>query len=225
MGQKVSPIALRLGLSKDWLSKWYAEGDEYTKLLHEDLAIRQLIESENKEAAISKIEIERRTNEVKVTIHSARPGLLIGRKGQRVEELRNALSKLTGKKVQIDIKEVREPELDATLVAKSIAEQIERRVSYRRAMKRAVTRAMELGAKGIKIRVAGRLGGAEMKRRWVEAAGSVPLHTLRADIDYGFAEAITKAGKIGVKVWIYKGDVTKERIKTLGIPEIPSETE
>ena len=206
MGQKVHPIGFRLGIHKDWKSRWFDEKN-YKDILHEDLAIRKYIMEEYKDCYISRVEIERWTNEITVIIHTARPGVLIGRGGQRVEELRAKLMEMTGKKVRVDIRDIPNPELDAYLVARNIAEQIERRVSHKRAMKRAVQRAMEAGAKGIKITVSGRLGGAEIARTEKEIAGSVPLHTIRADIDYGFYEAIIPQGVIGVKVWIYKGDV------------------
>ncbi|MDT7944029.1 MAG: 30S ribosomal protein S3 [Dehalococcoidia bacterium] len=212
MGHKIHPIGLRIGVIYGWQSKWFTDRKPvYTELLHEDLAIRRAILEALPDAAISKIEIERNANQVTVTIHTARPGIVIGRGGQRVDELRSQLEGLTGKRVRVNIQEVAVPELDARLVAQTIASQIERRVSHRRAMKQAVARAMQRGAKGIKIRVAGRLGGAEMSRKAVELVGRVPLHTLRADIDYGFAEAVIPQGVIGVKVWIYKGDVLPER--------------
>lgn len=206
MGQKVHPIGFRLGIIKDWEAHWFAE-KEYTRLLHEDIALRRLIQEQLKEAGVSRIEIERSANQVVVTIHTAKPGIVIGKSGAKVEELRHQLEAKTGKKVRVNISEIRQPELDATLVARSIAEQLERRVAFRRAMKQAVTRAIQRGAKGIKVIVSGRLGGAEMSRREREVAGKVPLHTLRADIDYGMAEARTTFGMIGVKVWIYKGEI------------------
>lgn len=206
MGQKVHPIGFRLGIIKDWEAHWFAEKD-YTNLLREDITLRRLIADQLKDAAVSRIEIERSANQLTVTIHTAKPGIVIGRSGAKVEELRHLLETKTGKKVRVNISEIRQPELDATLVARSIADQIERRVAFRRAMKQAVTRAMQRGAKGIKVIVSGRLGGAEMSRREREVAGKVPLHTLRADIDYGFAEALTTYGMIGVKVWIFKGEV------------------
>jgi small subunit ribosomal protein S3 len=206
VGQKVHPIGFRLGIIKDWEAHWFAEKD-YTNLLREDITLRRLIADQLKDAAVSRIEIERSANQLTVTIHTAKPGIVIGRSGAKVEELRHLLETKTGKKVRVNISEIRQPELDATLVARSIADQIERRVAFRRAMKQAVTRAMQRGAKGIKVIVSGRLGGAEMSRREREVAGKVPLHTLRADIDYGFAEALTTYGMIGVKVWIFKGEV------------------
>jgi len=209
MGQKVHPVGFRLGIVKDWQGKWY-ESQNYAELLHEDLAIRRLIQENYNEAGISRVEVERRPGEVIVTVHTSRPGVVIGRGGQRVEEMRSVLEKIVGKRVHLNIREIREPELDATLMAQNIAQQLERRVSYRRAMKRAISQAMDAGAKGIKVSVAGRLGGQEIARRVTEHEGSVPLHTIYADIDYGFAEAHTTTGKIGVKVWIYKGNILPE---------------
>ena len=209
MGQKVHPIGFRLGITRGWDAKWYA-GKEYTNLLHEDLRLRRAIRERLSEAGVPRIEIDRSGNTVAVTIHTAKPGIVIGKSGARVEEMRQQLEKLTGKKVRLNIQEVRLPETDAYLVAKSIAEQIERRVAFKRAMKQAVMRAMQRGAKGIKIVVSGRLGGAEMSRTEREVEGKVPLHTLRANIDYGVAEALTTFGTTGIKVWIYKGDVLPE---------------
>lgn len=210
MGQKVHPVGFRLGIIRDWEAKWFAE-KEYSQLLHEDLKLRQLIRQRLAAAAISRIEIERSANQVTVTVHSARPGIVIGKSGAKVEELRQELEKMTQKKVRLNIQEIQVPELDAHLVAKNIAEQLTRRVSFKRAMKQAVSRSMQRGAKGIKVVIAGRLGGAEMSRREREVAGKVPLHTLRADIDYSTAEALTTFGMIGVKVWIYKGEVLPEK--------------
>ena len=209
MGQKVHPAGFRLGVIRDWEAKWYAEKD-YAKLLHEDLRIRRAIRERLADAGVPRIDIERSANQVTIGIHTAKPGIVIGRSGAKVEELRRWLEKMTGKRVRINIQEVRSPDTNAYLVAKSIAEQIQRRVSYRRAMKQAVSRAIQRGAKGIKVVVSGRLGGAEMSRREREVAGKVPLHTLRADIDYATAEALTTYGVIGIKVWIYKGDVLPE---------------
>jgi len=207
LGRKVHPIGFRLGITKDWLARWYAEGKEYGELLQEDLAIRKLIRERLAEAGISKIEIERFPKQVSITIHTAKPGIVIGRKGAIVRGLRRELEELTKKKVRIDVAEIERPELDAYLVAENIAAQLERRVSYSRAMKRAAEQAMRAGAKGVKIMCSGRLGGAEMARREWVMEGRVPRNTLRADIDYGFAEALTTYGRIGVKVWIYKGDI------------------
>ncbi len=207
MGHKIHPIGLRIGIIYDWQSKWFTDKKPaYTQLLHEDIEIRRRVFEMLPDAAISKVEIDRNANQVGVTIHTARPGIVIGRGGQRVEEIRTALEALTGKRIRVNIQEVPVPELDARLVAQTIASQIERRISHRRAMKRAIALAMQRGALGIKIRVAGRLGGAEMSRKAVELVGRVPLHTLRAHIDYGFAQAVIPQGVIGVKVWIYTGD-------------------
>jgi len=209
LGHKVHPFGFRIGIVKDWRSRWYDE-KHYAELVHEDIDIRRIIHSSYQEAGISQIEIERKANEVTVTVHTARPGVVIGRGGQRVDELRVLLEKHTGKKVRLNIQEIREPELDATLVAQNIAEQLRRRVSYRRAVKQSISRTMLRGAKGVKIKCSGRLGGAEIARHEIGHEGSVPLHTLRADIDYGFAESLTTMGLIGVKVWIYKGDILPE---------------
>jgi small subunit ribosomal protein S3 len=207
VGQKVHPIGFRVGVIKDWEGKWFADGREYTHLLGEDIAIRQMIQKRLANASVSKAEIERSLNEVKLTIHTAKPGIVIGKQGAAVEELRRMLEQLTGKKARVNIMEIRQPEIDARLVARSIAEQLERRVAFRRAMKQAVQRAMRMGARGIKVRVSGRLGGSEMARTDKDGEGTVPLQTLRADIDYGQAEALTTYGRIGVKCWIYRGDV------------------
>lgn len=219
MGQKVHPLGFRLGITKDWLAKWQDEKN-YAKLLHEDLAIRRLIESDYEGAGISKIEIERGVGEITVTVHTSRPGVVIGRGGGRIDETRGKLERLTGKRVRLNIQEIREPELDAYLVARNIADQLERRVSYRRAMKQAISRAMAAGAKGIKVSVAGRLVGQEIARRVTLHEGSIPLQTLIADIDYGFTEAHTTTGKIGVKVWIYKGNILPEAAET-GLESAP----
>ena len=209
MGHKVHPYGFRLGIIKDWRARWYDE-KHYAELVHEDIDIRGIIHSSYREAGIALVEIERKANEVTVTVHTARPGVVIGRGGQRVDELRVLLEKHTGKKVRLNIQEIREPELEAMLVAHNIADQLRRRVSYRRAMKQTISRTMLRGAKGIKIKCSGRLGGAEIARHETLHEGSVPLHTLRADIDYGFAESLTAMGLIGVKVWIYKGDILPE---------------
>ena len=206
MGQKVNPIGLRLALNKNWRSRWYAGKKEFADLLQEDLRIRKAVQTRLKDAAISNVFIERYANRVRVTIRTARPGLVIGRKGEDIEKLREQLSKMTGKEVYIEIDEVRTPDLDAKLVAENIAMQLERRVSFRRAMKRAIQMAMETGADGIKVMAAGRLGGAELSRTESYKEGRIPLHTLRANIDYGTAEANTVAGIIGIKVWICKKD-------------------
>ncbi|MGB4600320.1 MAG: 30S ribosomal protein S3 [Trichlorobacter sp.] len=206
MGQKVNPIGFRLGVIKTWDSKWYAEAD-YAKNLHEDLKIRQFLKKRLYSAGISKIEIERAANKTKINIHAARPGLIIGKKGVEVEQLKKDLAGITTKEVFINIIEVRKPELDAQLVAENVALQLERRIAFRRAMKKSVTSTLKFGAKGIRITCSGRLGGAEMSRTEWYREGRVPLHTLRADIDYGFAEAKTTYGIIGVKVLIFKGEV------------------
>lgn len=210
MGQKVHPKSLRIGIIKDWDARWYADRG-YTELLHEDLKIRRHIKEKLYQAGISRVEIERAANRVKITVHTAKPGIVIGRGGQEVEQLRKELEVMTGKQINLNVVEVKKPELDAQLVAESIAAQLEKRVSFRRAMKQAVARAMRSGAQGIKVSCAGRLAGAEMARTEWYSEGKVPLHTLRADIDYGFAEAITTYGKIGVKVWIYKGEVLPQK--------------
>lgn len=216
MGQKVHPYGFRLGIIKDWRSRWYDE-KHYTEFLHEDIEIRRIIRSTYEEAGISTVEIERKANEITVTIHTSRPGIVIGRGGQRVDELRLILEKKTGKKVRLNIHEIREAEMDAKLVAENIAEQLKRRVSYRRAMKQTISRTMLRGAKGVKITCSGRLAGAEIARHETLREGSVPLHTLRADIDYGFAEALTTMGLIGIKVWIYKGEILPEAKVTEGV--------
>jgi small subunit ribosomal protein S3 len=209
MGHKVHPTGFRLGIIYGWQSKWYADR-HYSDLLHEDLKIRDAIAKNAPDAGISRVEIDRNANMVSVTVHTARPGIVIGRGGQRVDEMRQHLENLTGRRVRVNIVEVRQPEIDAQLVSRSVADQLSRRVSHRRAMKQAVTRALQRGAQGIKIMVGGRLGGSEMSRRETEKAGQVPLHTLRADIDYGTSEAHTTFGRIGVKVWIYKGEILPE---------------
>lgn len=211
MGRKVHPYGFRIGIIKDWQARWYAEGKQYTELLEEDRKIREMIRQELGRASISTIEIERQRNYVHVWIHTAKPGVIIGKKGQQVNQLRQKLEKFTGKRVKIDVTEIQRPELDAYLVAESIAEQIERRISHKRAMKQAITRAMRLGAQGVMITCSGRLAGSEMARRETQRQGRVPRHTLRADIDYATAEALTTFGRIGIKVWIYKGDVLPQR--------------
>jgi small subunit ribosomal protein S3 len=209
LGHKVHPLGFRLGIIKDWQSKWYSEA-HYAEFVQEDNLLRESIRKKYPEAAISLIEIDRQAKDVTITLHTARPGIVIGRGGQRVDEMRQYLEGLIGKKIRLNILEVRQPELDAYLVARSVAEQIERRVAYRRAMKQAIFRTIQSGAKGIKISAAGRLANAEIARRQTSHQGQVPLHTLRADIDYGFTEAHTTLGRIGVKVWIYKGQVMPE---------------
>lgn len=206
MGRKVHPIGFRLGYIKDWQSRWFADRT-YAEQLHEDLGLRKAITKELENAGVARVEIERSANRVEVTVHTAKPGIVIGKRGQKVDDLKNDLEKQTGKKIKLNIQEIHQPELEAQLVAESIAEQINKRVSYKRAMKQAVQRAMRLGAQGVMIKCSGRLGGAEMKREAVEQDGRVPRHTLRADIDYAQVHAHTTYGRIGVKVWIYKGEV------------------
>ncbi|SCG84097.1 30S ribosomal protein S3 [Proteiniborus sp. DW1] len=207
MGQKVNPHGLRVGIIKDWDSKWYADSRQFGDLLVEDNKIREFVKKQLFTSGISRIEIERAANRVKVTVNTAKPGMVIGKGGQGVEELRKNLEKLTKKNVTVNVEEIKVPELDAQLVAENIASQLERRVSFRRAMKQAIQRTMRSGAKGIKTAVSGRLGGADMARTEGYSEGTIPLQTLRADISYGFAEADTTYGKLGVKVWIYKGEV------------------
>jgi len=221
LGRKVHPLSFRLGGIRDWQARWYAD-KHYAHFLHEDFKLRRAIQSRYAEAGVSLVEIERQANEVSITIHTARPGIVIGRGGQRVDETRLYLEKLIGKRVRLNIREIPQPELDAYLVARAVAEQIERRIAYRRAMKQAIFRTMQAGAKGIKIGCAGRLGGVEIARRAMMHQGQVPLHTLRADIDYGLTEAHTTLGQIGIKVWIYKGDILPES-KEMEIEEIPAE--
>lgn len=219
MGQKTNPIGLRVAVNKDWRSKWYADKREFGKLLAEDRQIRDLLKKKLESASVPKILIERATNRCRVTIQTARPGVVIGRKGSEIDKLKEELSKMTGKEIYVDIVEIKQPEIEAQLVAENVALQLERRVSFRRAMKKAVQVAKDFGAQGIKIRCAGRLGGAELARVEQYHWGRVPLHTLRADIDYGFAEAKTLYGKLGVKCWICKGDVRAEA--KAGRPQAP----
>ncbi len=210
MGQKVHPTGFRLGIATDWTSKWYADSDQFADFLDEDLKIRDFLKKKLSQAAVSRIQISRPAKSVVVTIHTARPGIIIGKKGEDIEKLRIEVASLVSvhiNNVKINIEEIRKPELDAQLVAEGIASQLERRVMFRRAMRRSVTNAMRLGAEGIKINVSGRLNGAEIARNEWYREGRVPLHTLRADVDYGFAEALTTYGILGVKVWIYKGEV------------------
>ena len=209
MGQKVNPHGLRVGIIKDWDSKWYADKD-YEKFLFEDIKIREFIKEKLFLSGISKVEIERASNRARISIHTAKPGMVIGRQGSNIELLKNDLKKMTDSVIDINIVEVKTPDMDATLVAENIASQLERRIAFRRAMKQCVGRTMRMGAKGIKVQVGGRLGGAEIARSESYREGSIPLHTLRADIDYGTAEAHTTYGRIGVKVWIYKGEVLPE---------------
>lgn len=207
MGRKVHPIGFRLGINKPWLGRWYAEGKDYTEQLHQDIKIRELVLKEAERAGVSTIEIERYPGKVKVSLHTAKPGILIGRKGESVKVLRTALEALTGKKIDLEVKEIKNPDTDAYLVAKNIAGQLERRISYRRAMKRAIQQALRQGAGGIKVSVSGRLAGAEMARRVTLRDGRVPLQTLRADIDFAKIAASTTYGQIGIKVWVYRGIV------------------
>jgi small subunit ribosomal protein S3 len=215
VGQKVSPIGFRLGVIRDWDAKWYADKN-YTDLLHEDMKIRKAIAQHLNNAGVSRVEIERAANRIRISIHTAKPGIVIGKGGSGVDELRRKLEKLTAKQVHINIIEIKVPELDATLVAENIATQLTKRIAFRRAMKQSVFRTMRAGAKGIKVMVSGRLGGAEIARTESFHEGTVPLQTLRADIDYGFVEAHTTYGRIGVKVWIYKGEVLPTKQKNTG---------
>ena len=207
MGQKVNPVGLRVGINRTWDSRWFAARGEYGKLLHEDRAIRAHIMKDQREAGIARVIIERPHKKCRVTVHTARPGILIGKKGEKIEKLRSELARLTSSEVHLNIVEIRKPEIDATLIAESIAQQLERRVAFRRAMKRAVQSALRLGAVGIRINVAGRLGGAEIARTEWYREGRVPLHTLGADIDFGYGTAVTAYGIIGIKVWVFKGEI------------------
>jgi small subunit ribosomal protein S3 len=219
MGQKVHPTGIRLGIVKDWTSKWYADSKQYPDFLNMDLHVRDHIKKALSHASVSRVQIERPANNARITIHTARPGIVIGKKGEDIEKMRKEISKMMGINVNINIEEIRKPELDATLVAENIAQQLERRIMFRRAMKRAVTNAMRLGAQGVKVRVSGRLNGADIARAEWYHEGRVPLHTLRADIDYGFVEAQTTYGVIGVKVWLFKGEVLEK-----GVTESASST-
>ncbi|MEM1178845.1 MAG: 30S ribosomal protein S3 [Acidobacteriota bacterium] len=215
MGQKTHPYGFRLSYNKTWHSRWYAEKD-YANILHQDLDLRDKLKRRLSHAGVSEIDIERAANRLRVTIYTSRPGIIIGRKGAEVDKLRDDLRKMTGREVHINIQEIQRPELDAQLVSQSIAGQLERRVSFRRAMRKAMESAFRFGAKGVKIMVSGRLGGAEIARTEWYQEGRLPLHTLKADIDYGFAEARTTYGAIGVKVWVYKGDLLKEKARRAG---------
>lgn len=210
MGRKIHPVGFRLKVNRDWDARWYAEGTRYRDLLLEDFDIRRFIEKQLKPAGVSKIEIERHPNQVQVTVFTAKPGIVIGRKGESVKKLRTELESMSGKSVRVEVEEVEKPDVDAKLVAENIASQLERRIGHSRAIKRAIGQAMRQGAEGIKIMVSGRLGGAEMSRREHQMEGRVPRNTLRSNIDYGTAEALTSAGQIGVKVWIYKGDIISD---------------
>jgi small subunit ribosomal protein S3 len=207
MGQKVHPTGIRLGIIKDWTSTWYANSKDYSSFLHIDMKVRDFLREKLANASVSRIQIERPANNARIIIHTARPGIVIGKKGEDIERLRTEISNMMGIPAQVSVEEIRKPELDAYLVAESVAQQIERRIMFRRAMKRAVTNTMRLGALGIKINVSGRLNGAEIARSEWYREGRVPLHTLRADIDYGIAEAKTTYGVIGIKVWIFKGEI------------------
>lgn len=211
MGQKVNPISLRLAVNKDWRSRWYADKKQFGGLLHEDIKIREMVKQRLREAAVPEVIIERYANRARVTIFTARPGIVIGRKGQDIEKLREEIAKMTGKEIYVEIKEVKDPDTTAQLVAENIALQLERRVSFRRALKRAIQLAMDLGALGIRVRASGRLGNAELARVEGYKEGKVPLHTLRANVQYGFAEAHTMAGKIGIKVWICKKEDAQQQ--------------
>lgn len=212
MGRKIHPIGFRLKVNRDWSARWYAEGDRYRELLHEDFEIRQFVNKEAERAGIADVQIERYPNQVQVSLYTAKPGIVIGRKGESVKKLRQGLEQITGKKVKVEVEEIENPDLNARLVAENIAGQLERRIGHSRAMKRAIGQAMRQGAQGIKIQVSGRLAGAEMARREWQMEGRVPRNTLRSHIDYGTAEALTTFGRIGVKVWIYKGEVLEEEI-------------
>ncbi|HEY5669336.1 MAG TPA: 30S ribosomal protein S3 [Anaerolineales bacterium] len=210
MGRKVHPTGFRLKINKTWEGRWYAEGEDYVNQLHQDLSLRELVRQEADRAGVSRIEVERFPGKVKVLVHTAKPGILIGRKGENVKKIRSNLEVLVGKKIDLEIKEIKSPDLDAYLVARNIADQLERRISYQRAMKRAIQQAIRQGAEGIRLEVSGRLSGAEMARAVNMREGQVPRQTLRADIDFSKAEANTTYGRIGVKVWIYKGEVLPE---------------
>ena len=211
MGQKVSPIGLRIGINKSWEANWYADNKDFSKYLENDIKIRKFVTKNLKDAAVSKVEIERNKKRTEVIIHTAKPGIIIGRGGEEIEKIKKAMSKMVGEDVQISIVDVKKPDVDAALVAASIANQIENRASFRMAQKRAIRNAMKAGAKGIKTLVSGRLGGADIARGEGYSEGTIPLHTLRADIDYAHAEADTTFGKIGVKVWIYKGEILEDK--------------
>jgi small subunit ribosomal protein S3 len=219
VGQKIHPIGLRIGIIRDWESKWFADKG-YADLLYEDHRIREFLRRRTANAAVSHVEIERQANKVKVTLHTGKPGVIIGRGGKGADDLKNALERRVKKQVNISVQEIRQPELDGQLVSESIAQQIEKRVAPKRAIRQAIQRSMRMGAKGIKVLVSGRLGGAEMARREGDKQGKIPLHTLRADIDYGFSEARTTYGNIGVKVWVYRGDILPDQRRMM--KEMPS---
>lgn len=224
MGQKVHPVGMRLGVVKDWSSVWYADRKDYADYLNTDLGVREFLRKKLAHASVSRIEVQRPARNARIIIHTARPGIVIGKKGQDIEALRREIGRMVGVPVHIAVEEIRKPELDALLVAESVANQLKRRIMFRRAMKRAVSNAMRLGAQGIKVQVAGRLGGAEIARSEWYREGRVPLHTLRADIDYGFSEARTTYGVIGVKVWIFKGEIfdREERVEGVDVEKGPS---
>ena len=222
MGQKVNPIGFRVSVTKDWLSKWYADKKDYAPLLLEDIKIREIVKTKLAAAAVSKITIERYANRARITIHTARPGIVIGRKGSEIDKLKEDLGKMTGKEIYVDIVEVKQPETNAQLVAENIGLQLERRISFRRAMKKTVQTAMDFGAQGIKVACGGRLGGSEIARHEKYRVGKIPLHTLRADIDYGFAEANTVYGKIGIKVWVCKGERARKEPIPVAKPVAPA---
>ena len=224
MGQKVHPYGFRLGVATDWTSTWYVESKDYSKYLLTDLKVRDFLKKKLSQASVSKIQIERPANTARIVIHTARPGIVIGKKGEDIEVLRKAVSDMMGIPAHINVEEIRKPELDSYLVAQSVAQQLERRIMFRRAMKRAVSNAMRLGSEGIKINVSGRLNGAEISRSEWYREGRVPLHTLRADIDYGFAEASTTYGIIGVKVWIFKGNIGSKEDEAVDARQSPADT-
>ncbi|PJF22871.1 MAG: 30S ribosomal protein S3 [Phototrophicales bacterium] len=210
MGRKVHPVGFRLKVNRDWDARWYAEGNDYVDLLQEDRKIRQYVKQEAGRAGVSRVEIEREANQVSVNIHTARPGIVIGRKGDAVKKIKTDLENMTGKKCRVEVTEIEKPDTDAQLVAENIAQQLERRIGHSRAIKRAIGQAMRQGAQGIRINVSGRLGGSDMARREWQSEGRIPRNTLRANIDYGFAEALTTYGRIGVKVWVYKGEILQK---------------
>ena len=224
MGQKIHPVGLRLGITRTWDSRWY-EKKNYRAWLHEDAAIRKYFGRMTRAAAISRVEIERRANQTRVIVHTAKPGIIIGKRGVGIEEIRKSLERLTKKQVQVNVGEIKHPELDARLVAQNIVDQLEKRIAFRRAMKQAIMRTMKAGARGIKVQVSGRLGGAEIARTERNFDGKVPLHTLRADIDYAHVEAFTTFGRIGVKVWVYKGEVLPEQPRAEARGERPERTD
>lgn len=220
MGRKVHPIGFRLKVNRDWDARWYAEGNRYTELLQEDFKIRRFLQADGERTGISRIEIERYPNQLLINIHTARPGIVIGRKGEAVKKLRTDLEALTGgKKVKVEVTEIEKPDLDATLVALNIAGQLQRRIGHSRAIKRAIGQAMRQGAQGIRIEVSGRLAGADMARREWQSEGRIPRNTLRADVDFGIAEALTTYGRIGIKVWVYKGEILKMELPPVETPK------